>query len=187
MKTTPEVLVIEDDTVVAGSFEKALSEKGYNVNTVPTGDDALTELASSVYDLVFTNIHPPGWDGNDLIERILARQSDIHIVMVAENSRQDNADIASLIGISGFMRAPLSAEAIEGMARNALKVAAEPKTATEIINRTTGKALKVAGRLAKNVGLFIAAPIYAIVYSLALPAVGIYVFARQAYLALRNR
>jgi DNA-binding NtrC family response regulator len=187
MKTTPEVLVIEDDMVVAGSFEEALSAKGYNVHTVPTGDDALTELATTEFDLLFTHIHPPGWDGNELIERILARQSDIHIVMIAGDGKKANAGIASLIGVSGFMREPLSPEAIQGIAGKAMKVAAEPKTATEIVNRTMGKALKIAGRLARNVGLFIAAPIFAIVYSLALPAVGLYVFAKQAYNAFRSR
>ena len=41
MNTKLQVLVIDDDAVVGRSFDRVLSEKGYDVSTVLSGEEAL--------------------------------------------------------------------------------------------------------------------------------------------------
>ena len=47
--------------------------------------------------------------------------------------------------------------------------------------------LQATGRIAKNIGLFIAAPFIALAYVIALPAVGFYMFAKLGYEAYQKR
>ena len=56
MRTKPQVLVIDDDAVVGRSFDRVLSEKGYEVSTALNGEEALKDIENTEYDVVFTDI-----------------------------------------------------------------------------------------------------------------------------------
>ena len=66
MSTKPQVLVIDDDAVVGRSFDRVLSDKGYEVSTVLSGEEAMKEMESHEYDVVFTDIKMPGMDQGPL-------------------------------------------------------------------------------------------------------------------------
>ena len=61
MNTKTQVLVIDDDAVVGRSFDRVLSAKGYEVSTALTGEEALKDMESTDYDVVFTDIKMPEW------------------------------------------------------------------------------------------------------------------------------
>ena len=53
MNTLKKVLVVDDDPVIARSFDRVLSGKGYAVITARDGDEALRKLRDEKYDVVF--------------------------------------------------------------------------------------------------------------------------------------
>ena len=63
MKSKAQVLVIDDDAVVGHSFDRVLSQKGYDVHTALSGEEGLDDIAARNYDIVFTDIKMPGIDG----------------------------------------------------------------------------------------------------------------------------
>ena len=73
MKTNPQVLVIDDDAVVGRSFDRVLSDKGYEVDTALSGEEGLKDIDTTEYDVVFTDIKMPGMDGIEVAERIKAK------------------------------------------------------------------------------------------------------------------
>ena len=47
MNTKLQVLVIDDDAVVGRSFDRVLSDKGYEVSTALSGEEALETMEQS--------------------------------------------------------------------------------------------------------------------------------------------
>jgi len=47
MNTKPQVLVIDDDAVIGRSFDRVLSEKGYEVSTAMSGEEALKNMENT--------------------------------------------------------------------------------------------------------------------------------------------
>jgi CheY-like chemotaxis protein len=64
------VLLVEDEFLISEWVAEALSEQGFEVQTVTNAADALQHLASAAVDVLFTDINlPGGMDGADLARR----------------------------------------------------------------------------------------------------------------------
>ncbi len=196
MNTKLQVLVIDDDAVVGRSFDRVLSEKGYEVSTVQSGEEALDSIENTEFDVVFTDIKMPGMDGLEVTERIKARCPWTPVVVITGYGSADNEAKASVLGVSGFVHKPLTPEIIESITLKALdeKVAdEEPGEEVGMASKADADtvpqagALRKAGIFAKNIGLFFAAPFIALAYIIALPFVGFYMFAKLGYQAYTNR
>lgn len=192
MNAKRHVLVIDDDAVVGRSFDRVLSEKGYEVDTALSGEEALKDIEAHDYDVVFTDIRMPGMDGLEVTERIKARCPWTPIVVITGYGTEENEAKASVLGVSGFVRKPLTPEMIESITLKALEKPAEelapanePVATAEAVAEPLGGWRK-ASRVARNAGLFLAAPFIALGYIIALPAVGFYMFAKLGYEAYRK-
>jgi CheY-like chemotaxis protein len=193
MSTKLQVLVIDDDAVVGRSFDRVLSEKGYEVSTALSGEEALDTIENTEFDVVFTDIKMPGMDGLEVAERIKAKCPWTPVVVITGYGTEENEARASVLGVSGFVHKPLTPEIIESITLKALN---EPVKAEMAVESEGGadvgaevKAvedtdiLRKTGIFAKNVGLFFAAPFIALAYIIALPFVGFYMFAKLGYQA----
>lgn len=121
-----KVLVVDDDPVVGRSFDRVLSERGYAVITAANGQEALDRMAREDYDMVFTDIRMPGMDGIDVATEIKARQPWMPVVIVTGYGTADAQARAKQVGVTAFLHKPLSSDAIEASAREALQAAAAP-------------------------------------------------------------
>jgi CheY-like chemotaxis protein len=189
MSTKLQVLVIDDDAVVGRSFDRVLSEKGYEVSTVLSGEEALDTIENTEFDVVFTDIKMPGMDGLEVAERIKARCPWTPVVVITGYGTEENEARASVLGVSGFVHKPLTPEIIESVTLKALndaemaEVAVASETDAEVMPVEDTDILRKTGLFAKNVGLFFAAPFIALAYIIALPFVGFYMFAKLGYQA----
>jgi CheY-like chemotaxis protein len=190
MNTKLQVLVIDDDEVVGRSFDRVLSDKGYEVSTVLSGVDALNSMDDTNYDVIFTDIKMPGMDGMEVTRRIKARCPWTPVVVITGYGTEENEDRASVLGVSGFVRKPLTPEMIESITLKAVNETIEVEAKAELIEEEISEvaaeveAPKAKNSTAKNVGLFFASPFIALGYVIALPFVGFYMFAklgREAY------
>jgi len=190
MNTKTQVLVIDDDAVVGHSFDRVLTAKGYDVSTALSGEDALDTMENQEFDVVFTDIKMPGMGGLEVAERIKAKCPWTPVVVVTGYGTEENEAKASVLGVNGFVRKPLTPEIIESVTLKALREA-ETTVKTEITVEETHveeaaqpektSVLKKTAVFAKNAGLFFAAPFIALAYIIALPAVGFYMFAKLGY------
>jgi DNA-binding NtrC family response regulator len=192
MNTKLQVLVIDDDAVVGRSFDRVLSDKGYEVSTALSGEEALDTMNNTDFDLVFTDIKMPGMDGLEVTERIKARCPWTPVVVITGYGTEDNEAKASVLGASGFVRKPLTPEMIESVTLKAVNDAANDAEVAEELNEQVHEAViehevktesnaeapKTINSMAKNIGLFFASPFIALGYVIALPFVGFYMFAK---------
>jgi len=197
MKTLHKVLVVDDDAVVGRSFDRVLAEKGYDVSTALDGKEALNKCNGEEYDVVFTDIKMPGMDGLEVARRIKAKCPWTPVVIITGYGTEENEAEAEVLGVSGFVRKPLTPEMIEGITLKALKgkqaapvaqaeaaAIALPQTEaaiteTAVVAAEPG-ALKNILTFAGKIGLFIAAPFIGLAYALFLPFFGLGVLAWMA-------
>lgn len=193
MRTIPQVLVIDDDAVVGRSFERVLTEKGYEVNTALSGEQGLKDMDTTDYDVVFTDIKMPGIDGIEVAERIKAKCPWTPVVVITGYGTEENEARASVLGVNGFVRKPLTPEMIESVTLKALEKMPEPQEAAneqpEVVEPelVEFKGWKKAFRIVRNMALFLAAPFIALLYIIALPIVGFYTFAKLAVEAWQKK
>jgi CheY-like chemotaxis protein len=190
MNTKLQVLVIDDDAVVGRSFDRVLSDKGYDVSTVSSGEEALNTIKQTNFDVVFTDIKMPGMDGLEVTERIKARCPWTPVVVITGYGTEENEAKASVLGASGFVRKPLTPEMIESITLKAVndavpaEVLNEEFQPVEAVTENEEKAEikaetpKAINSMAKNIGLFFASPFIALGYVIALPFVGFYMFVK---------
>ena len=189
-----QVLVIDDDAVVGRSFDRVLSDKGYEVSTALSGEEAMETINETNFDVVFTDIKMPGMDGLEVTERIKARCPWTPVVVITGYGTDDNEAKASVLGASGFVRKPLTPEMIESITMKAVNDAEKVEEVIPEIHETVepaevavaseAKAPRAPNSKLKNVGLFFASPFIALGYVIALPFVGFYMFVklgREAY------
>src|SRR3970282_1351397 len=116
MTTQGRVLGVDDDPVVAKSFDRVLSGKGYAVISARDGPEALEKLAGGNYDAIFADIRMPGMDGLEMAARVKATQPWLPVVIVTGYGSPASEARAKEIGVAGFLNKPVSPEKIEGRA-----------------------------------------------------------------------
>ena len=70
-KTTPTVLFVDDDAMVCRSMGRCLERWGFEVTTVTSAEEALTEARLKRYDAIVTDHNMPTMTGAELLERLL--------------------------------------------------------------------------------------------------------------------
>lgn len=193
MSALRKVLVVDDDPVVARSFDRVLSNKGYIVITAENGYDALQKLQAEKVDVVFTDIRMPGMDGLEVAERVKARQPWTPVVIVTGYGTTANEERAKAAGVTEFLHKPVSPEDIEESTLRALlqpapaEPAAAPREAAEAPPAPAVAAPAGKLRMIKNMALFLSAPFVGLVYAVLLPFVGLGMLAYFAGQALAEQ
>jgi CheY-like chemotaxis protein len=193
MRNIPQVLVIDDDAVVGRSFERVLTEKGYEVDMALSGEEGLKDMDTTEYDVVFTDIKMPGIDGIEVAERIKAKCPWTPVVVITGYGTEENEARASVLGVNGFVRKPLTPEMIESVTLKALEkqpealVAANDEMVATVARVDDFVGWKKTFRIVRNILLFLAAPFIALSYIIALPFVGFYTFAKLAVEAWQKK
>jgi CheY-like chemotaxis protein len=150
-------------------------------------------MDNTEYDVVFTDIKMPGMDGLEVAERIKAKCPWTPVVVITGYGTEENEAKASVLGVSGFVRKPLTPEIIENITLKAMQAPGEAENAIiepevepdALVEELSG--WRKVSRVARNIGLFFAAPFIALGYVIALPAVGFYMFAKLGYEAYQKK
>jgi len=110
---TYQLLLVEDDTIVAAVVRGLLEQQGHAVSHVANGLAALAELALTRFDAVLLDLDLPGVDGFQIARLIRQREpagQRMPIVAVTARSGGEDESRARAAGMDGFLRKPLSGE-----------------------------------------------------------------------------
>jgi CheY-like chemotaxis protein len=187
MKDTARVLVVDDDRVIGQSFDRVLTQKGYEVSTALSGQEALDKLGSNGYDMVFTDIKMPGMDGIEVARRVKEMNPWLPVVVVTGYGSAENEARAEEVGVEGFLHKPLSPEVIEWITKKTLsekeEAVAEPQARSSVEVRPVAE-VQEKENVAKNIALFFAAPFIGLAYIVAFPFIGFAMLAKWGFRTL---
>ena len=109
-----KILVVDDNRTNRRILEGMLERWGMKATLVAGGEEALTELfaameAENPYELILADMHMPGMDGFELIERIRQRPelSTATIVMFTSAGRSGDAARCKELGIAAYLLKPI--------------------------------------------------------------------------------
>ena len=125
-----QLLLVEDDLIVATVICGLLEREGHQVKHVGNGLAALGELAHASFDAALLDLDLPGVDGFQIARLIRQREhAGQHLPLLAVTARSGSGDEAKALaaGMDGFLRKPVSGEQLIAALARVVPV----KTATE--------------------------------------------------------
>lgn len=118
-----QLLLVEDDPIVAQALAGLLRAQGHAVAHVGHGLGALTEAATRRFDAALLDLDLPGMDGLALASALRGRGFSAPLLAVTARSDGDAETQARAAGFDGFLRKPVTGEML-AQALEALMAAA---------------------------------------------------------------
>jgi two-component system nitrogen regulation response regulator NtrX len=115
------ILVVDDEAGVRSSLSGILSDEGYEVDAVESGEAALQALEGRRYDLILLDVWLPGIDGLETLARLRALDAEVPVVVISGHGTIETAVKAVRTGAQDFVEKPLSLEKTLLAVRNALR------------------------------------------------------------------
>ncbi|MFA5032737.1 MAG: sigma-54 dependent transcriptional regulator [bacterium] len=101
------ILVVDDDNNIRKSIKGFLEDKGYFVETVSTGEEAISLVKKSDFDIILLDIVLPGMDGLQALEKIRQDKPRVPVIIVSGQATIDNAIQATKLGAYDFIEKPI--------------------------------------------------------------------------------
>jgi two-component system nitrogen regulation response regulator NtrX len=117
----PAILIVDDEAGVRSSLAGVLSDEGYVVETVDSGEACLQRTGGRVFDLIILDIWLPGVDGLETLTALRERGVDAQVVMISGHGSIEAAVRAIKQGAFDFVEKPLSLDKTVLVVRNALR------------------------------------------------------------------
>ncbi len=113
-----KILVVDDFSTMRRIVRNLLVELGFSnplIQEADDGDNALTMLRSTPFDLVVTDWNMPNMTGIELLRAIRAEPAikTIPVLMVTAENNRDQIIAAAQAGVNGYVVKPFSAATLE--------------------------------------------------------------------------
>lgn len=107
MQTKSEILIIDDEKVLAGTLAEFLQGEGYAVEVAHTPAEALAQLEVRSFAMILCDIQLPGMSGLDLLKKILAHRPETAVMMITAYATVESAVEAFRSGARDYLIKPV--------------------------------------------------------------------------------
>lgn len=108
-----KVLVVDDESEVQHFLQDFLSLRGYEVVLAGTGLDALTALEAQKPDLVLLDVAMPVMDGVETLNRIVAVDPVVRVIMITANADISLTSKLLALGAVDYIPKPFDLDYLE--------------------------------------------------------------------------
>lgn len=119
-KPRARILAVDDEPVILDSFRKILVLAGFSVDTVETGQEALSLVRKYEYDFVFTDLKMPGMDGLDVTKAVHHLRPDIDIAIITGYATVESAVDSMRFGAVDYVQKPFTEDELVEFANRLL-------------------------------------------------------------------
>ena len=103
---TGTILIIDDETAIRESLETLLDFEGYSVESAETGEEGLTKIGETPFDLILLDFALPDRNGLEILADIRSRDPQLAVIMITAYGTVDNAVRAMQSGATNFIQKP---------------------------------------------------------------------------------
>ena len=86
------ILVVEDERLIAGLLKETLEIEGYRVTTILNGEEAVQFALRETPHLIILDIMLPGIDGYEVIRQLRSHPKSMHIPIIILSALGEPAD-----------------------------------------------------------------------------------------------
>jgi two-component system nitrogen regulation response regulator NtrX len=115
------VLVIDDEKAIRETLSEILTDEGYAVTPVESGEEGLKRLKEENFDLAFLDVWLRDRDGLSILEAADGRLQEVPVVMISGHASVETAVRAVRLGAYDFLEKPLSLERVILTAQKAIE------------------------------------------------------------------
>lgn len=144
--------MVEDEVVIGDLLKEVLTNAGYVVRLVHSGEEAIDAVRREQPVLVILDVHLPGMSGYEVCGWLRSRFRDSVPVMFISGERVEAFDRAAglMLGADDYMSKPFSTEELVARVRGLLRRTVPPSRSLE--TKLTVRELEVLRLLAGGLG-----------------------------------
>lgn len=102
------ILWADDEVALLKPYLIFLEEKGYQVTAVPSGADAIEQVAKERFDIVFLDEQMPGLSGLETLEEVKKLRPEVPIVMITKSEEEKLMEQAIGQHIADYLVKPVN-------------------------------------------------------------------------------
>lgn len=115
------ILVVDDEEIIRAMLFDMLSNTGYKVKTARDGQDAISQIENSPFEIVITDLKMPGMDGMELLQRVQKINPDICVLIITAYSTVESAVSAMKQGAYDYICKPFELEEMKVIIEKAVE------------------------------------------------------------------
>ena len=106
MHNCKSILLVDDEEFILNTFGKDLRQENYDVTLATNGEEAITLLQDSQFDLLVTDLVMPGIDGIGVLQEAKKHLPDICTIILTGYGDMTSAIDALRLGADDYMLKP---------------------------------------------------------------------------------
>lgn len=107
------LMIVDDEAFVCQTLSKFFTQKGYQVLTAMSGNEALSLIAKEHPHILFLDIKMPGISGIDVLRQSTQSLSSTKVIMLTSCKDEEYRQTATALGASGYITKPFSLEYLD--------------------------------------------------------------------------
>ncbi len=107
------VLVVDDEPDAVELLQEFLTNKGYEVITASSGEEALRKVKEERPHLILLDVRMPGMNGLDVLRQVRQFDQEIGVIMVTAVNEEETGREALKLGAFDYIVKPLNFEYLE--------------------------------------------------------------------------
>ncbi|GKT07681.1 sigma-54 dependent transcriptional regulator [Desulforhabdus sp. TSK] len=115
------IAIVDDEITVCRRLSHALAKEGYLVEAFTSGQAFLDVMSRSPFDVVFTDLRLPDFDGMEILSRTKALRADTEVIVITGFGSIDSAIQAIKEGAYYYTTKPLRLNEIRALAKGAIE------------------------------------------------------------------
>ncbi len=120
-RTSPRILIVDDDPHIARSLSAMLKRQGYATTTAATGTEAVEKASEAPVQCVLLDVRLPDTEGVDLIAPLKNLHPRVAVIMITAYASVSSAIGALNRGASGYVTKPFAMEEVLAAVRTSLE------------------------------------------------------------------
>jgi DNA-binding NtrC family response regulator len=116
------VLVIDDEPVIRDTLAEYLGQEGFHVVTAASGEKALELAQRQCFDVVLCDLHLPGIDGIEALERLKQASPQTFVLLITAYATVENAVEAFQKGAADYLMKPIIFDEVSSKIRRLLSL-----------------------------------------------------------------
>jgi len=127
------LLVVDDEDATRRSLADILRLEGYQVQTAPSGENAISMLQNVEFDLILLDLKMPGVDGLEVLRFVTRTWPDTQVILLTAHGSLESAIEALRYGAGDYLLKPSSPDQIMNSVEKGLKARADLKRRTNLL------------------------------------------------------
>lgn len=110
MNSKPRILVVDDEERFRTTMGKLLAVRGFDVETVGSGKEALEELRKGSFDVIVLDVRMPEMGGIEALKEIKRLNPNVEVIILTGHASVDVAVEIMKLGGYEYLLKPCSIE-----------------------------------------------------------------------------